>query len=155
MDFFVGGVVGLADLAVAAGVAEKQGDDASEPAPAHRLVAQALQVGILAVVQHAGPVEALEGHVAGFDTELLAQAGNQALGENVLALVITLVGLGADAMNNGDCEFYSGHPWSCLDYCLIGEGGYSACRRSPRRPLSTSSRNSSPRRWLSAMACCQ
>ena len=36
MHFLIGGVVGLADLAVAGGVAEKQGDQAAQPTPAHR-----------------------------------------------------------------------------------------------------------------------
>src|SRR5690606_3861929 len=146
MDLFVGGVVGLADLAVTAGVTEEEGDHAAHPAPAHRFLFEPLQVGQLALVQHVGPVQRLEGDVYRLRVKALAQAADQRRGEGVLTLGTPRVLLMADAMNAGDCKL---HPCAPFAPCVSGR---RLCRRAPKLPLSTSSRNSSPRRWLSAIA---
>ena len=82
---------------------------ASQPAPPNRLVTQLVEKGQLAFIQHAGPVQSLEGDLFGFCTQVLAQAGNQALGKGVLAILVAAVWLGTDAVDDGDRKFH-GHP---------------------------------------------
>ncbi|MNT61224.1 hypothetical protein D3C72_1988510 [compost metagenome] len=88
VHLLVGGVVGLADLAVAAGIAEEEGDQAAHPAPAHRFPFELFQVGQFALVQHAGPVQRLEGDVFRLHAQAPAQSADEALGEGVLAFAI-------------------------------------------------------------------
>lgn len=145
VDLLVGGVVGGADLAVAAGVAEEQRHRPAQPAPAQRLALDALEVVQLAGVQYAGPVQALEGHLAGFRAETSAQRRHQFAGVAVQTVLVAAIGLVADAVDQRYGQFHAG------SFSSVAAQS-SACRRSPSRPPSTSSRNSSPSLRLSAIA---